>query len=91
MRNLSENDTLILFAVPTDFSSRTAYQSEIDSSLHKLAKILGGYHFGKNNYIPCGLQGCSTLHGKGYVVQTLDGIETNTGKDCGKKTPRSGL
>lgn len=53
--------------------------------MHKLAKILGGYHFGKDNYIPCGLKGCRTLHGKGYVVQTLDGIETNIGKDCGKK------
>ncbi|MDI1270881.1 MAG: hypothetical protein PSV40_17500 [Polaromonas sp.] len=85
MENSIDVSTLLRFDSPKDFSSRRAYQAEIDSSVHQLERILGGYSFGKDNYTQCGLKGCRTLHGKGYVVQTLDGIETNIGKDCGTR------
>lgn len=85
MESSIDVSTLLRFESPKDFTSRRAYQAEIDSSLHQLDRILGGYSFGKDNYTHCGLKGCRTLHGKGYVVQTLDGIETNIGKDCGTR------
>jgi hypothetical protein len=48
-----------------------------------LKSIIGSYAF--RTFVPCGLASCHTPHGRGYLVVTIDGRETNIGKDCGKK------
>lgn len=59
------------------------YTNSLDPSKHKLKAIIGRYIF--KDYIKCGLSDCHTPHGKGYIANTMDGITTNIGKDCGKK------
>ena len=56
---------------------------DLDPSQHKLKQILG--HYIEKEWKPCGLSNCHQLHGKGYYVVTESGLETNIGKDCGKK------
>lgn len=34
---------------------------------------------------PCGIASCHTPHLMGYLISTSDGLETNIGKDCGRK------
>jgi hypothetical protein len=65
-----------------DVVTRPGYAKDIDPKTIKLQAIIGNYAFG--DYIPCGLSTCHQPHGKGYLVTTQDGRETNIGKDCGK-------
>jgi hypothetical protein len=62
--------------------SRPGFNGSLDPASHKLESIIGRYAF--RDYVPCGLSNCHTPHGKGYIVVTKDGQETNIGKDCGK-------
>ncbi|MGQ0526265.1 MAG: hypothetical protein ACT4P8_21705 [Betaproteobacteria bacterium] len=55
---------------------------DLDPTQHKLDSIIGRYIFKEK--IRCGLSNCHTLHAKGYIASTKDGLETNIGKDCGK-------
>jgi hypothetical protein len=66
-----------------DIVSRPGFTGSLNPSAHELESIIGRYAF--RDYIPCGLSNCHTPHGKGYIVVTKDGRETNIGKDCGKK------
>ena len=50
--------------------------------MHTLDAIIGRYAFADK--VPCGLSNCHQPHGKGYIVVTKDGRETNIGKHCGK-------
>lgn len=66
----------------TDIETRPGFVKDLNPADHKLKAIIGRYVFGER--IRCGLSNCHTLHGKGYIVLTEDGHETNIGKDCGK-------
>lgn len=66
-----------------DVLTRPGFKTDIDPKATKLDRIIGNYNL--STYHPCGLSVCRTLHGKGYLVVTRDGHETNIGKDCGKK------
>lgn len=66
-----------------DVLSRPGFKTDIDPKTTKLDRIIGNYNL--STYQLCGLSVCRTLHGKGYLVATRDGHETNIGKDCGKK------
>lgn len=65
-----------------DITGRPGFSGNLDPSKHKLDTIIGRYAF--KDYVPCGLSNCHTPHGRGYIVVTKDGQETNIGKDCGK-------
>ena len=65
-----------------DITGRPGFSGNLDPALHKLVSIIGQYAF--KDYVPCGLSNCHTPHGRGYIVVTTDGRETNIGKDCGK-------
>ncbi|MGC4059610.1 MAG: hypothetical protein QM749_01615 [Aquabacterium sp.] len=65
-----------------DIESRPGFNGSLDPTAHTLDSIIGRYTF--RNYVPCGLSNCHTPHGKGYIVLTKDGQETNIGKDCGR-------
>lgn len=62
--------------------SRPGFNGSLDPGAHTLDSIIGRYTF--RDYVPCGLSNCHTPHGKGYIVVTKDGQETNIGKDCGR-------
>lgn len=73
----------IAFASHEDITSRPQWRASLDPRQHRLARILGDYHFPKSLEWPCGLSTCRQVHQKGFVVQTEDGLETHIGKDCG--------
>lgn len=63
--------------------SRPGFKTDVDPKTTKLASIIGSYAF--STFQPCGLSSCHTPHGRGYLVVTSDGHETNIGSHCGKK------
>lgn len=66
-----------------DVLIRPGFKVDVDPKTVKLERILGSYSL--STYQPCGLSSCRTPHGKGYLVATSGGHETNIGKDRGKK------
>jgi len=66
----------------SDIESRPGFVKNLDPSKHGLKAIIGRYVF--RDRIRCGLSNCHTPHAKGYIVVTVDGGETNIGKDCGR-------
>lgn len=65
-----------------DIEGRPGFVKNLDPSKHELKAIIGRYVF--RDRIRCGLSNCHTPHAKGYIVVTVDGCETNIGKDCGR-------
>lgn len=74
---------LLRFEHPSQWRERPGWRQRIRLSEHNLARIVGGYHLGRDLWQHCGL--CNTEHGRGYVVATTEGLETQIGKDCGLK------
>jgi hypothetical protein len=74
---------LLRFEHPDQWKERPGWRERIRLSEHNLARIIGGYHLGRDLWQHCGL--CNTEHGRGYVVATTEGLETQIGKDCGLK------
>jgi hypothetical protein len=66
----------------SDITDRPGFSANLDPTKQTLDAIIGRYAFPEK--VPCGLSNCHTPHGKGYIVATKDGHETNIGKDCGK-------
>lgn len=66
-----------------DVLARPGFVTDVDPRTVTLKSIIGSYSFA--SFLPCGLSTCHTPHGRGYLVTTSDGHETNIGKDCGKK------
>jgi len=62
---------------------RPGFTVDLDPKQHELKSVIGRYVFG--DMVKCGLTNCHTLHARGYIVVTKNGLETNIGKDCGKK------
>lgn len=82
MIELNREKEIIRVEKWTDITERPGFSGNLDPSKHKLDAIIGRYAF--KDYVPCGLSNCHTPHGRGYIVVTKDGQETNIGKDCGK-------
>lgn len=66
-----------------DIISRPGFVIDLDPVTIELKAIIGSYLF--RDHVKCGLSSCHQPHGRGYLVTTKDGRETNIGKDCGKK------
>lgn len=66
-----------------DVVGRPGFVIDLDPSTIELKAIIGSYMF--KDHVKCGLSSCHQPHGRGYLVTTKDGRETNIGKDCGKK------
>ncbi len=62
---------------------RPGFVANLNPDKVELDAIIGSYVF--KEYVKCGLSSCHQPHGRGYLVTTKDGQETNIGKDCGKK------
>lgn len=78
-------DNVIRFHSAEEFQSRPAWRDGLDHTAHKLLRIIGDYSFSAKEQLPCGLKGCRTAHQNGYVVETVNGLETHIGGDCGKR------
>lgn len=74
---------MLRFERPEQWRERPGWRERIKLSKHNLARIVGGYALGREQWQHCGL--CNTQHGRGYVVATTEGLETQIGKDCGFK------
>ncbi len=72
---------LLRFEHPDQWRARPGWRERISLSEHNLARIIGGYNLGRDLWQHCGL--CNREHGRGYVVATTEGLETQIGKDCG--------
>jgi hypothetical protein len=83
MITLNTEKGLTRIATWEDVLTRPGFTVDIDPKTAVLKSIIGSYAF--QTFIPCGLASCHTPHGRGYLVVTSDGRETNIGKDCGKK------
>ncbi|WP_119156979.1 hypothetical protein [Caldimonas tepidiphila] len=79
---LSNTKEIITVESWEDITSRAGFTSSLDPQAHELQTIIGRYAF--RDWVPCGLSNCQKPHGRGYIVVTKDGRETNIGKDCGK-------
>lgn len=77
-------DNVIRFRSADEFKSRPAWRDGLDHSEHKLLRIIGDYSFSAQDALPCGLKGCRKPHQNGYVVETVDGLETHIGNRCGQ-------
>lgn len=67
-----------------DIADRESFVQDIDPKAEKPVEILAGYDFGKEE-VSCGLKDCHQPHGKGFLVKTTLGRESNIGGDCGKR------
>jgi hypothetical protein len=66
-----------------DLLVRAAFREVLDRREHELRRVLSDYDFPKK--VKCGLSGCRTLHLRGFLVETVDGLETLMGHVCGRK------
>lgn len=66
-----------------DLLQRPGFTVNLDPKQHELKSVIGRYIF--SDMVKCGLSNCQTPHARGYIVVTKNGLETNIGKDCGKK------
>lgn len=80
--DLDDFSLLVDLKGPSDLQRRPAYRPCLDASGEQLAEVLAPYHF--EEQYPCGLASCRQPHQWGFLVITLNGIETNIGQVCGK-------
>lgn len=66
-----------------DVAKRANFVNKLSNTEHKLSHIFGYYELKEE--IHCALTSCNQPHGKGYLVTTESGLETNIGHRCGKK------
>ena len=83
MITLNTDKGLVRIESWDDVLTRPGFKTDVDPRTVSLKSIIGSYAFA--TFLPCGLSSCHTPHGRGYLVLTSDGHETNIGKDCGKK------
>lgn len=82
MITLNSEKGLVRIESWDDILSRPGFTPNLNPSALKLREIIGRYIF--KEFKPCGLSTCHQPHGRGYLVVTTEGFETNIGKDCGK-------
>lgn len=82
MITLSTEKGLVSIGSWDEVTGRPGFVVDIDPKTVGLKTILGSYVFKVE--IRCGLSTCHQPHGKGYLVQLIDGRETNIGNGCGK-------
>lgn len=81
--SLDDFSLLVDLKGPSDLTSRPAYRSPLDATDSKLSEVLAPYDFAEP--YPCGLASCRQPHQHGFLVVTVDNVETNVGKDCGRR------
>jgi hypothetical protein len=83
MITLNSDKGLVVIETWDDVVRRPGFVENLNPQEHSLKAILGRYML--RDSVNCGLSECHTPHGKGYLVLTTDGLETNIGHACGKK------
>ena len=80
-----EDDSPFIIRSPEEMFSRPAFVKKLRVDSADLDRIVAGYEFPRDKWVTCGLNGCPREHGKGYLIITKDGRETNCGHVCGKR------
>ena len=80
---LDDFSLLVDLKGPEDLIRRSAHRSPLNATDARLAEVLAPYNFSEP--YPCGLASCRQPHQHGFLVVTVDGVETNVGKDCGRR------
>lgn len=78
-------NTPIFFKTVEQFCSRPGYVLDLRCEKEDFDQIIGKYERPHNNQITCELNGCATMHMRGYIISTKDGRETNCGNTCGHR------
>lgn len=82
MKDSAVHPTVALsFGSPDEFRARPLYRANVAPTQNRPAQVIGGYRF--QQPVSCGVKGCTQTHEHGYLVLVKDGVETNTGWDCG--------
>lgn len=74
----------IFFSHADEFRTRPSYIGALICASNELSHLVGKYDFPKERYIECGLNGCTKLHGLGFVYAKSTGEESHCGTDCGR-------
>lgn len=82
---MNEHPEPIFFTRVDEFTNRAAYVDKLDCTSTELSHLVGKYEFPKDRWIRCGLNGCTTLHGQGFVYAKSTGEESHCGIDCGRR------
>jgi len=83
MITLNTDQGLVSVQSWDDVVSRPGFVENLDPQQHELDAVIGHYLF--KDKVKCGLSNCHTAHGRGYIVLTKIGLQTNIGHDCGRK------
>jgi len=75
----------IMFGNTDEFQSRERYFPKLSCSKEELAYLVGKYDLPKSKWIRCGLNGCTKLHGLGFVYAKVSGEESHCGQNCGRR------
>jgi|GEM_PF-5154811 len=81
----NEDDSPFIIRDPAEMFARPAFVEKLRVESGDLDRIVAGYEFPRDKWVTCGLNGCPREHGKGYLIITKDGRETNCGHLCGKR------
>jgi len=76
-----ENEAPLMFYDYAEVAKRPNFRPEIDTSKHKIEKIISKSIFPDKH--PCGKKDCHQPHKNGWVVETVDNLETLVGSKCG--------
>jgi hypothetical protein len=82
MITVNSDKGLVVIETWEQVFERPGFEVDLHPEQVQLDRIIGSYIF--EDHKPCGLRPCRQPHGRGYLVATKDGRETNLGKDCGK-------
>ncbi|OMG61490.1 hypothetical protein AUR59_020235 [Stutzerimonas balearica] len=83
----SDQESIPDLASAADIQARPSYRAGLyfaPNGQHQFGSIVAPYHL-TGPKIKCGIGDCGSPHWHGYLITTGEGIETNIGKDCGKK------
>lgn len=76
-------DTSIELHSPADITSRSKYQAVVDPAANPFKRIIR--HYWLRIPIQCSIKSCRQAHNQGFLVELLNGDETNIGHVCGRK------
>ncbi|WP_442596345.1 hypothetical protein ACSBPU_05685 [Parapusillimonas sp. JC17] len=65
--------------------NRPRYAGPLRLESAEKVQVVAPYDLPRGDWVRCGLNGCTTEHGKGYVIRAEDGRETNCGHMCGSR------
>ena len=82
------SDDAVFFDDAEQVRARANFFPALEIAEDQVGPILGKYYLGtsdRNAWLVCGLNGCSQVHRKGFLISNKAGQETICGSTCGEK------